>query len=194
MALCVGQGNPQSTVSLPAPPCLEEWVYEGGCRRCGYSGPAWPNMPCQGRNRGKRNSQRPLGVHLNSSHIDIEEIYCPSRGWEVMVEDAFCSSSMQPSSRPLLVSLNLSGCWRIRDKGLLAFGAAGGLLGLTFLDVSGCYQLTGRGLEALARVCPALPAEKLWYCDDILDGPFPTTANGCANLANPVRICCRSGQ
>ena len=110
-----------------------------------------------------------------------------------MLGGDMCRSSVQVSSRSLLLTLNLSGCWRIRDKGLLALGASGILLGLTLLDVSGCYQLTGQGLDGVARVCPALPAEKIWYCDDILDGPFPTMANGCANLANPVRICCRSG-
>ncbi|KAG0710924.1 F-box/LRR-repeat protein 5 [Chionoecetes opilio] len=147
LALCVGQGSRQSPLSLPAPPCLQEWVYEGGCSRCGYSGPTWPNMPCQGRNRRNRSSQGPLRVHLNSPDADIEEIYCPPRGlegWEVMMRDTCRSGNQTSSRRPSLVSLNLSGCWRIRDKGLLAFGASGGLLGLTFLDVSGCYQLTDK--------------------------------------------------
>lgn len=202
LALCVGQGNSHSTMPLPAPPCLEEeWIFEGGYCHCGYSGPAWPNMPCQGKNRGKKDAQGIMEYNLRSSHVDIEEIHCPSRGsggWEMIMGDAFCKNSNQPYSfkhpTPQLASLNLSGCWRIRDKGLLACGDAGALLGLTFLDVSGCYQLTGRGLESVARVCPSLPPQQLWYCDDIMDGPFPTMANGCANLANPVRICCRGGQ
>ncbi|XP_066956915.1 F-box/LRR-repeat protein 5-like [Macrobrachium rosenbergii] len=93
-----------------------------------------------------------------------------------------------------LLYLNLSGCWRVTDEGLLALVEAKAVDRLCHLDVSGCFQLSGEGLRMFAYDSRALKAENLFYCDNISDGPYPTRANGCANLCNPVRMCCRSGR
>ncbi|KAK4299223.1 hypothetical protein Pmani_028485 [Petrolisthes manimaculis] len=105
-----------------------------------------------------------------------------------MTQDTLRYSGLQ------LGTLSLSGCWRVTDFGLGALARAGAVSGLTSLDVSGCYRLSGRGLGALAAACPTLHPENLWYCDNIDNGPYPLQANGCANLANPIRVCCRSGR
>ncbi|XP_068215394.1 F-box/LRR-repeat protein 5-like [Palaemon carinicauda] len=93
-----------------------------------------------------------------------------------------------------LLYLNLSGCWRVTDEGLLALVEAKAVGRLCHLDVSGCFQLSGEGLRMFAYDSTALKAENLFYCDNIADGPYSTRANGCANLCNPVRVCCRSGR
>ncbi|XP_063613740.1 F-box/LRR-repeat protein 5-like [Penaeus indicus] len=93
-----------------------------------------------------------------------------------------------------LTSLNLSGCWRVTDEGLLALLDSGMVVDISHLDVSGCFQLTGEGLEIFTETCPSLQPEKLSYCDNITDGPYPNLANGCANLCNPLRVCCRNGR
>ncbi|KAK3857539.1 hypothetical protein Pcinc_036210 [Petrolisthes cinctipes] len=105
-----------------------------------------------------------------------------------MTQDTLRYSGLQ------LETLSLSGCWRVTDFGLGALARARAVSGLTSLDVSGCYRLSGRGLGALAAACPTLHPENLWYCDNIDNGPYPLQANGCANLANPIRVCCRSGR
>nr|XP_053628152.1 LOW QUALITY PROTEIN: F-box/LRR-repeat protein 5-like [Cherax quadricarinatus] len=143
---------------------------------------------------------------------DIEEICCypkNSASLGVVPSGLYCRKQAYPPSRlthtvnPMpsncshhmqLVSLNLSGCWRVTDEGLLAMLYARILDNLRNVDVSGCYQLTGGGLEIFVSACPTLQPENLWYCDNIEDGPYPTQANGCANLCNPVRVCCRSGK
>lgn len=93
-----------------------------------------------------------------------------------------------------LTSLNLSGCWRVTDEGLFALLDSGIVVDISHLDVSGCFQLTGEGLEIFTETCPSLQPEKLSYCDNITDGPYPNLANGCANLCNPLRVCCRNGR
>lgn len=93
-----------------------------------------------------------------------------------------------------LTSLNLSGCWRVTDEGLFALLDSGIVVDISHLDVSGCFQLTGEGLEIFMETCPSLQPEKLSYCDNITDGPYPNLANGCANLCNPLRVCCRNGR
>lgn len=114
---------------------------------------------------------------------------CHSVGGRLRVtQDTLRYSGLQ------LETLSLSGCWRVTDFGLGALAQAGAVSGLTSLDVSGCYRLSGRGLGALAAACPTLHPDNLWYCDNIDNGPYPFQANGCANLANPIRVCCRSGR
>ena len=90
--------------------------------------------------------------------------------------------------------LNLSGCWRVTDEGLLALVEAKAVDRLCHLDLSGCFQLSGEGLRMVTMDTKFIKAENLYYCDNIVDGPYPTQANGCANLCNPVRMCCRSGR
>ncbi|KAG7167963.1 F-box/LRR-repeat protein 5-like [Homarus americanus] len=173
-----------------------------------------------GRGRGKRSScltkdatrghpsRRTLPPSPPSQQVerDIEEICCYPRNytsWQPLPGNV--SYRPQGSARGdkqtsgnythdlQLVTLSLSGCWQVTDDGLLAMVDAGLLDSLRSIDVSGCYQLTGEGLETFADACANLRPENLWYCDNIQDGPYPALANGCANLCNPVRVCCRSG-
>ncbi|XP_042223723.1 F-box/LRR-repeat protein 5-like isoform X2 [Homarus americanus] len=174
-----------------------------------------------GRGRGKRSScltkdatrghpsRRTLPPSPPSQQVerDIEEICCYPRNytsWQPLPGNV--SYRPQGSARGdkqtsgnythdlQLVTLSLSGCWQVTDDGLLAMVDAGLLDSLRSIDVSGCYQLTGEGLETFADACANLRPENLWYCDNIQDGPYPALANGCANLCNPVRVCCRSGR
>ncbi|XP_071517199.1 F-box/LRR-repeat protein 5-like isoform X1 [Panulirus ornatus] len=146
------------------------------------------------------------------SETDIEEICCRPKNsvsWDIVPGNIPCRKSAYPLAKPTLngkqmlgncshhlqlISLNLSGCWQITDEGLLAMASVGILDNLRNCDVSGCYQLTGEGLEIFTNACPTLQPENLWYCDNIEDGPYPTLANGCANLCNPIKVCCRSGR
>ncbi|GIX84853.1 hypothetical protein CDAR_490711 [Caerostris darwini] len=87
--------------------------------------------------------------------------------------------------------LNLSGCKKITDEGLRCLFDAGVLEKLEFLDVSGCWLLTGPELCSITDLLTNLKAENIFYCDQIFDGPYPDTANGCQNLENGARACCR---
>lgn len=69
----------------------------------------------------------------------------------------------------------------------------GGLPYLEYLDLSGCMQITAVGLSDLIRSCPQLDHAQLFYCDNMVDDPFVTTASGCQNLEVPTRKCCRTG-
>ncbi|KAK7086648.1 hypothetical protein SK128_020103 [Halocaridina rubra] len=163
------------------------------------------------------NSKMPLSL---SQERDIEEICCRSghfmssenniRSWDCFRRRNVCHSNgnlnnferqhipyeCNPSSVGLveLKYLNLSGCWRITDEGLLAMVDAGVVNSIYHLDLSGCYQLTGEGLKAFVSYSRALNGRNLFYCDNIIDGPYPLQANGCNNLCNPVRVCCRNGR
>ena len=66
-----------------------------------------------------------------------------------------------------------------------------GLPNLVHLDVSGLYLATASALSEVATKCPRLRAEQLSYCDNIMDGPYSETANGCGNLDLGLP-CCRS--
>jgi len=63
---------------------------------------------------------------------------------------------------------------------------------LRHVDMSGCFLLTGGALESLVGVCPALQPSSLYYCDNIVDGPWPNEASGCRNLECSLRVCCRT--
>lgn len=109
-----------------------------------------------------------------------------------------CAQKREPvrkaTSTGGLSSLNLSGCFKITDEGLLYLTDNDLLSRLEFLDVSGCFQLTGAGLRELMLGTPRLLPENLFYCDYVDGGPFQETANGCQNLQCFSRACCRSGQ
>ncbi|XP_045618391.1 F-box/LRR-repeat protein 5 isoform X2 [Procambarus clarkii] len=164
-------------------------------------------------NRCSLPSETTAVSNFSALHVerDIEEICCcPRNGasWGIMPAPLSCRNQTYQSSRsthslkPIsnnysqvqLARLSLSGCWRVTDEGLMSLVYAGVLNNLSSVDVSGCYQLTGEGLEIFTSACPILQPENLWYCDNIDDGPYPTQANGCSNLCNPVRACCRSGR
>ena len=66
-----------------------------------------------------------------------------------------------------------------------------GLPHLVHLDVSGLYLATASALSEVATKCPRLKAEQLSYCDNIMDGPYSESANGCGNLDSGLP-CCRN--
>ncbi|KAL3852519.1 hypothetical protein ACJMK2_016147 [Sinanodonta woodiana] len=94
----------------------------------------------------------------------------------------------------LLEFLSLSGCFQITDEGLRSLLVSGRLPYLVHLDLSGCMKITGGGLDEFVSRCTRLNPERLFYCDNILDGPYPDIANGCQNLQCTSRVCCRSGE
>ncbi|GFU12516.1 hypothetical protein NPIL_661251 [Nephila pilipes] len=96
----------------------------------------------------------------------------------------------RPENKSLLY-LNLSGCKKITDEGLRCLFDAGVLEKLEFLDVSGCWLLSGPELCSVTDSLAYLMPENIFYCDQIFDGPYPETANGCQNLENGTRACCR---
>lgn len=96
-------------------------------------------------------------------------------------------------SRPLEF-LSLSGCYQITDEGLDYLTDRGGLPRLEYLDLSGCLNLTGEVVSSLVSTTLHLDPTNLFYCDNILDGPYPDTASGCQNVQCGSRVCCRCGE
>ncbi|KAK2165310.1 hypothetical protein LSH36_52g07052 [Paralvinella palmiformis] len=92
-----------------------------------------------------------------------------------------------------LESINLSGCYQVTDLGLRALSGSGIFPYLQLIDFSGLFRITGESLHDLVAVCPSLNASNLYYCDNIVAGPFPDSASGCRNLQCGSRVCCRSG-
>ena len=86
------------------------------------------------------------------------------------------------ASDHVYVVLALSLCRALTHKGLPR---------LVHLDVSGLYLATASALSEVATKCPRLKAEQLSYCDNIMDGPYSESANGCGNLDSGLP-CCRS--
>ena len=70
----------------------------------------------------------------------------------------------------------------------------GGLPNMQYLDLSGCLNLTGPGITELVDTCLQLDPGSLYYCDNIIDGPYVESASGCQNLQCSSRICCRCGE
>jgi hypothetical protein len=93
----------------------------------------------------------------------------------------------------LLQHLDVSGCWRLTDNCLWALCQCSVFPNLHHLDLSGCMLLSGAALKAFVSLCPSLDASCTYYCDNIIDGPFPHSANGCRNLECSSRVCCRFG-
>lgn len=71
-----------------------------------------------------------------------------------------------------------------------SLAVGGGLPNLRYLDLSGLCGVTERGLNDLVSACPFLVPELLFYCDNILAGPYAECANGCQNVGFPG-LCCR---
>ncbi|XP_063239408.1 F-box/LRR-repeat protein 5-like [Bacillus rossius redtenbacheri] len=90
-----------------------------------------------------------------------------------------------------LRSLSLSGCALLTDASLEALSSCTALrAGLQFLDLSGCGFRSGRLLRTFVHGCARLGPENLFYCCNIVTGPYRATANGCNNLDNENRACC----
>ncbi|XP_045165355.2 F-box/LRR-repeat protein 5-like [Mercenaria mercenaria] len=90
--------------------------------------------------------------------------------------------------------LSLSGCYQITDVGLNYLSSNGGLPRLKHLDLSGCLNVAGEAVSGLVKTAPYLDPAQLFYCDNILDGPYADTASGCQNLQCNSRVCCRCGE
>lgn len=90
--------------------------------------------------------------------------------------------------------LSLSGCYQVTDTGLNYLTDNGGLPLLKHLDLSGCWNLGGDAVSNLVSTAVHLDPERLFYCDNILDGPYADTASGCQNLQCASRVCCRCGE
>ena len=60
------------------------------------------------------------------------------------------------------------------------------------MNLSGCPNLTANGLNSLVSFSNALNEEDVYYCDNILNGPFNGNANGCENIECAKRFCCRN--
>jgi len=93
-----------------------------------------------------------------------------------------------------LKSINLSGCWSITDYGLSYIASKYDLRNLEYLNLSGCINMTSLGMNLFVEMSSLLNGENLYYCDNITDGPMRTLANGCDNLEQGRKFCCRSGQ
>ncbi|EEC02522.1 F-box/leucine rich repeat protein, putative [Ixodes scapularis] len=142
--------------------------------------------------------RRETPSHDADPRVDVARIWslrgsssdCDQSAWDVPA----CAYKEEPFRTSGLRFLNLSGCFKITDDGLLFLTDQHLLSRLEYLDVSGCFQLTGGGLGELMRGAPRLLPENLFYCDYVDGGPFQESANGCQNLQCVSRACCRSGE
>jgi len=91
-----------------------------------------------------------------------------------------------------LSKLLLSGCRMITSVGIVHLLVHQG--SLQEIDLSGCYKIDGQTLATFVRDCPKLKPHRLSYCNDIEDGPYQDTANGCLNLECEVRFCCQNSK
>ncbi|RUS73526.1 hypothetical protein EGW08_018711 [Elysia chlorotica] len=88
--------------------------------------------------------------------------------------------------------LSLSGCYRITGDGISALSEPPGMPCLKHLDLSGCVNVSGESLHSLVMTAPGLDHANLFYCDNLPEDPFPTTASGCRNreCCNGSLYCC----
>jgi len=99
------------------------------------------------------------------------------------------SKPNRPSTRSKLKRLITSGCRSITSATMEHLVVHS--MTLQELDLSGCWKIDGETLTAFVEKCSRLRPHKLAYCNDIEDGPFPDTANGCLNLECELRFCCQ---
>ncbi|CAN8001671.1 unnamed protein product [Ixodes hexagonus] len=177
---CPYRDRCSGVVSLSSADNLSDWDLSSYLSSvCGLSGLDSPTPDT---------SERIWSLRSSSPDFDLP-------AWDVKG----CACKEEPSRaavRPAsgLRFLNLSGCFKITDDGLLFLTDQDLLSRLEYLDVSGCFQLTGGGLGELMRGTPHLLPENLFYCDYVDGGPFQDSANGCQNLQCVSRACCRSGE
>ena len=74
---------------------------------------------------------------------------------------------------------------------LRALAVGGGLPHLHYMDLSGLPNITERGLSDLTSTCPSLQPELLFYCDNLVEGPYAQCASGCQNVGLSRLACCR---
>ena len=134
------------------------------------------------------------GLHEKKNALrNIEELFlqgCTRVGDSLFYSLSRCFPSKTHPRGSKLRRLNLSGCRSITsvtlEKYLMVHANS-----LQELDLSGCYKIDGETLSTFIEHCKKLRPERLAYCNDIEDGPFPDTANGCLNLECELRFCCQ---
>lgn len=178
---CPYRDRCSGVVSLSSSANLSDWDLSSYLSSvCALSGLDSPPPGSSGRDA---TSERIWSLRGSSSD-------CDQSVWDVPA----CAYKEEPFRTSGLRFLNLSGCFKITDDGLLFLTDQHLLSRLEYLDVSGCFQLTGGGLGELMRGAPRLLPENLFYCDYVDGGPFQESANGCQNLQCVSRACCRSGE
>ncbi|CAN8025807.1 unnamed protein product [Ixodes persulcatus] len=179
---CPYRDRCSGVVSLSSSGNLSDWDLSSYLSSvCALSGLDSPPPGSSGRDA---TSERIWSLRGSSSD-------CDQSAWDV---PACAYKEEEPFRTSGLRFLNLSGCFKITDDGLLFLTDQHLLSRLEYLDVSGCFQLTGGGLGELMRGAPRLLPENLFYCDYVDGGPFQESANGCQNLQCVSRACCRSGE
>ncbi len=136
------------------------------------------------------------GLHKYNAMRKVEELVlsgCVRIGDHLLHHLSKCYSStrkQRPVARSKLKRLSLSGCRNMTSVALehLLVHA----LSVQEIDLSGCYKIDGESLSLFVTKCPRLRPEKFAYCNDIEDGPFQDSANGCLNLECELRFCCQS--
>ena len=65
---------------------------------------------------------------------------------------------------------------------------------LNYLNVSGCPNISSDSLNGFVSLTSEnhLNAEDVYYCDNILNGPFGGNANCCENVESKRKFCCRN--
>lgn len=133
------------------------------------------------------------GLHKHNALKKVEELILTGCS---RITDTFfwhwarCYNSKgKQQSRSKTKRLNLSGCRSLTSVSLEHLAVHATVL--QELDLSGCYKIDGITLTLFVNQCPRLRPEKLSYCNDIEDGPFQETANGCLNLECEFRFCCQ---
>jgi len=135
------------------------------------------------------------GLNKYNALRKLEELVlsgCVRVGDGLFAHLAQCYSSSKPhrpSTRSKLKRLITSGCRSITSVTLEHLVVHS--MTLQELDLSGCWKIDGETLTAFVGKCSRLRPHKLAYCNDIEDGPFPDTANGCLNLECELRFCCQ---
>lgn len=123
----------------------------------------------------------------NSSNSPSPD-YCECSAFSVSCETTTKNSEQFFVSQLRFLSLN--GCYGITDQGLWALCEGEGTPYLQHLDLSGCVGVSSSGLESLVATCHSLDLANLFYCDNMTQDPFHTTASGCRNLQCGTRYCC----
>ncbi|RXG69908.1 F-box/LRR-repeat protein 5 [Armadillidium vulgare] len=115
----------------------------------------------------------------------------PSDSYEFEIEE-LANIETKVETEPSLEYLNLSGCWEITDRGLYDLLREGALQNITYLNVSGCFEIFGHNFTDLVKQCPYLQAKNIFYCNNIVDGPYPSEAGGCDTINHVVKKCCQA--
>lgn len=89
-----------------------------------------------------------------------------------------CESTMTLNS--LLQSLNMQGCPRVHDEGLIALGK--GCRALQFVNLRECGEVTDEGIAGLAKGCRSLAVLNLYSCVQIGNKALKALGKHCPML------------